>query len=357
MTSDMRLVPESRIDNRLCEDCGFIWNEGGPRGQTEAFYRQSYQLRMHTAQAQNINFSSAGVKPMARAVAEFLVEQGAAGPSGSLLEAGAGKGEFLAQFLEMRPDWTSTAFEPSSACDTLRARLPQTTVYRGGYQDMAIEAQFDVVASLAVVEHVEDPLGFIVWLRDRIAQGGHLLLTFPDFALNPNDVFCVDHLSKLSMPQLQMMAARAGLKLVASRHVGIALLVLLRAVDPVEAVTSVHAAADAIASQNEQIAAQMVATVAEARNAAAAAGERLGVFGLGMAGLVAPIIAGFDRADITAYIDENPTMHGQKIGEVPVVDLPGISALDIRHVALSVSPIYREQVTAKLLNYGAKVYV
>ena len=41
---------------------------------------------------------------------------------------------------------------------------------------------------------------------------------------------------------------------------------------------------------------------------------------------------------------------------ISVVDLPEITALDIKHVALSVSPIYREQVTAKLKPYGVTVY-
>lgn len=50
-------------------------------------------------------------------------------------------------------------------------------------------------------------------------------------------------------------------------------------------------------------------------------------------------------------------MHGLKLGEVPVVDLPEIVALSICHLALSVSPIYRKQVTAKLWAYGVTVYV
>lgn len=356
ITSDMSFVPESRIDNRLCNACGFIWNEGGPRGQTDEFYARSYQLRMHTNNAQNINFSATGTKPMAQAVAEFLVEQGALGESGTILEAGAGKGEFLLQFMAVRPNWTSTAFEPSTAVENLRERLPQTTVHHGGYQQMAQGQQFDVVASLAVIEHVENSYEFMDWLRGQMTDKGHLLLTFPDFARNPNDVFCVDHLSKIAMPQLLMMAAKAGLELVAHTHVGIAMLALLRKTEPAAAQASVASEALAIALRNEALAAEMVAAVTAARNAAATSGEKFAIFGLGMAGLVAPVLSHFARADITAYIDENPTMHGLKLGDVPVVDLADITALGIRHVALSVSPIYREQVTAKLEPFGVKIY-
>jgi 2-polyprenyl-3-methyl-5-hydroxy-6-metoxy-1,4-benzoquinol methylase len=278
------------------------------------------------------------------------------GIHGTILEAGAGKGEFLLQFLDMRPQWASTAFEPSTAVENLKERLQQTTVYHGGYQQMSLGRKFDVVASLAVIEHVEDSYGFMEWLRGQMTDSGHLLLTFPDFALNPNDMFCVDHLSKIALPQLLMMAAKAGLELVAHGHVGIAMLALLRKAKPTGSQVSVKTQALKIAQHNEKLSNQMVAGVTSAHAAASASGERFAIFGLGMAGLVAPVFSRFERSEITAYIDENPTMHGLKFGNVSVVDLPQITALGIKHVALSVSPIYREQVMAKLRPYGVKVY-
>lgn len=357
ITSDMRIVPDSSIANRLCEACGFIFNAGGPRGNTEEFYGKSYQLRMHSDNAQNINFSGHGAVPMARAVADFLIEQIAGAETGSILEAGAGKGEFLVQFLHSVPRWRSIAFEPSTAAARLAERLPDTHVIHGGYQDVAIDELFDIVASVAVIEHVEQPYEFMLWLRQRMKPQGKMLLTFPDFARNPNDLFCVDHLSKVSEPQLRMMARRAGLSVIATQHVGIALLVALAWAEPETAFEPVVAAAEEILARNISLAEGMVSAVGAARAAAAAAGAPFAVFGLGMAGLVAPVLQGFPRAEIAAYIDENPTMQGLTIGESPVVGLDEIGPRGIRHIALSVSPIYREQVTEKLQARGVTVYV
>lgn len=357
ITSDLRIVPGSSIANRLCEACGFIFNAGGPRGNTDEFYGKSYQLRMHSDNAQNINFSGHGAVPMARAVADFLIEQTGGVETGSILEAGAGKGEFLVQFLQSMPSWRSTAFEPSTAAMRLAERLPGTQVVRGGYQHVAIEDLFDVVASVAVIEHVEEPYEFMLWLRRRMKPQGKMLLTFPDFSRNPNDLFCVDHLSKISEPQLRMMARRAGLSVIATRHVGIALLVALAWAKPEAQVEPVIVAAEEILARNITLAQGMVAAVSAARAAAAAVGEPFAVFGLGMAGMVAPVLQGFPRAEITAYVDENPTMQGLTIGESPVIGLDEIGPRGIRHIALSVSPIYRDQVTEKLRARGVTVHV
>lgn len=357
ITSDLRLVSSSHIDNRICEDCGFVWNEGGPRGRTDAFYRDSYQLRMHAPNAQNINFSGAGARPMARAIADFLVADPRVGASGSILEAGAGKGEFLTQFLGLRPSWSSFAFEPSSAFETLTARLPGTRVLRGGYEDVEIDGQFDIVASLAVIEHVEDPLSFMRWLRDRVAPGGILLLTCPDFALNPNDLLCVDHLSKFTLPQLEMVARRAGLAVVRLTHVGIAMVVVLQQVLPSDAVAGVRDFTSSVVRGNEAKAQAMIACIGRAQRAATRDGTRMAIFGLGMTGLFAPMVEGFPRSEIAAYIDENPTMHGQRIEGVPIVDLHEIPGLGIGHVALSVSPIYQDQVIDKLGPFGVTIHV
>jgi FlaA1/EpsC-like NDP-sugar epimerase len=220
-----------------------------------------------------------------------------------------------------------------------------------------IDGQFDIVASLAVIEHVEDPLSFMRWLRDRVAPGGILLLTCPDFALNPNDLLCVDHLSKFTLPQLEMVARRAGLAVVRLTHVGIAMVVVLQQVLPSDAVAGVRDFTSSVVRGNEAKAQAMIACIGRAQRAATRDGTRMAIFGLGMTGLFAPMVEGFPRSEIAAYIDENPTMHGQRIEGVPIVDLHEIPGLGIGHVALSVSPIYQDQVIDKLGPFGVTIHV
>lgn len=357
VTSDMSLVARSSVANRVCVSCGLIFNAGGPRGRTKEFYEQSYRLRMHTERSQNINFSTAGAKPMAEAVSDFLAEHGRPGPKGRLLEAGAGKGEFLVRFRDRHPTWDLTAFEPSTAVESLATRVPSAAVHHGAYQEVSVGEGYDVVASLSVIEHVEQPLDFLCWLRDRMAPSGRMLITCPDFARNPNDIFCVDHLSKLTGPYVRAMAHTAGLEVVASKHVGIALLVLLRhrAAEAAAPALDIEDAAK-LALSNAEIARSMIERIGEARRVAAEKGEKFAIFGLGSSGLIAPTLLQFDRSEITAYIDENETMQGTSVGPSPVLGLEGIERLAIRHIALSTSPIYREQICSKLQRYAVSVY-
>jgi len=85
--------------------------------------------------------------------------------------------------------------------------------------------------------------------------------------------------------------------------------------------------------------------------------ERFGFFGLGISGLFAPFFLGFDRSELRAYIDENPTMQGTFIEKTPVLGLEAIERLDIRHLALAISPIYVEQVERKLGRFNVTSYV
>jgi len=357
ITSDLQIVSDSSISNMLCERCGFLFNNGGPRGTTESFYKNAYRLRMQSDGAKNVNFSSQGVVPMARAVAEFLTASTTLRRAGTLLEAGAGKGEFLSEFLIRCPEWTTVAFEPSDAAIKLAKRFPNTRVYREDFQNIVIDDKFNVVAALAVIEHVERPVEFLCWLRDRLASDGYLLITFPDFKRNPNDIFCVDHLSKITLAHMKMMADKAGLEIVATQHIGIALLVICRHASATSTFKSVFIEARAVYFENERLAMSMIAAVKSARDAAKRSGENFAIFGLGMAGLIGPVLNGFDRCEIAAFIDENYTMQGLKIGDTSVVGLQEIDKLELKHIAVSASPIYRGQILKKLSGFDTTVYV
>jgi SAM-dependent methyltransferase len=286
----------------------------------------------------------------------FSVEVTGGRESGSILEAGAGKGESLLQFLNLKSAWRSVALEPSSAAARLKELLPGTKVIHSGYQEARIEGEFDVILSAAVIEHVERPLEFMRWLGQRVNGRGHLVLTFPDFCRNPNDLFCVDHSSKIARPQLEMMARCAGLTVVATKHVGIAMFAALRRAGAEDGINPVLGPARELIARNTALAESMVDSVANANRTAKERNEAFAVFGLGMSGLIAPVLRNFPRADIGAYIDENPTMQGLTIGGSPVIGLREIASRGIRHVALSVSPIYRAQVLEKLRPYGVSVY-
>jgi ubiquinone/menaquinone biosynthesis C-methylase UbiE len=276
---------------------------------------------------------------------------------GSILEVGAGKGDFLGHFVQQSGDWRATAFEPSAAFSVLKERFPAASIMRCDYKDFEVGSEnFDLLVALGVLEHVEDPLDMLRWAHKCLRDGGLFYIRVPNFARNPNDLFCADHLSKLTIHTLTAMARAAGFDLVASKEAGVPIFVLLRKNDHPKQLTNVAADNQSIVDQNVLVAKNAMEAISQSHEAAKAGGEPFAIFGLGSSGLFAPFYFGFDVTEISAYLDENRSTWGSGIHGRLVGGLDKIKELGIRHVALAISPVYFDQVRAKLAPYEVQVY-
>ncbi|MBI3447049.1 MAG: methyltransferase domain-containing protein [Magnetospirillum sp.] len=109
-------------------------------------------------------------------VAEILARAG-----DSVLDVGCGTGSQLTlplarafaakRFLGIDSDAASLA-EAQAGCPA-NARF-------GGDDLVGEDDRFDIVIASEVLEHVEDPAGFLAWLAGRLASGGRLILTVPN---------------------------------------------------------------------------------------------------------------------------------------------------------------------------------
>jgi 2-polyprenyl-3-methyl-5-hydroxy-6-metoxy-1,4-benzoquinol methylase len=357
VTSDMNVLPDATIDNRICESCGFIFNAGGTRDVSSEFYSRSYRLRMHTPAAKSMTFSGGRPAPFAVALLDFFLGSDELGAARTFLEIGAGKGDFLSAFSLRFPHIALTAIEPSASVEILAARVRSAVIHQGPYHTFdPAGGRFDVIAALGVLEHVEAPLTMLKWARARLTAEGALLISVPDFLVNPNDLFCIDHLSKITPLSLEMLASRSGFDVVKMTRIGIARAAILRPNKGPS--TSRSALGDTVAAveRNEALAKRNIEAVLSARARARQEDVAFGVFGLGASGIFAPLYAGFPHEEIEAYIDENPTMHGALIAGRPVIGLDELARAGIRHVSLAVSPIYRESICEKLSRHQVIVH-
>ena len=359
ITSDYAVLGASALANRCCRRCGLVFNARGTRGDTKAFYRDSYSLMLRKESSAIQSFT--GPQPMSQAEKSLrvLLQMSALPDRGRVLEIGAGKGEFLGHFLRERPSWSVVALEPSAAVDALRAVVKNGEARRGAYLDYAAEpASFDLVVALGVLEHVENPLDLTAWAWAALKLGGIFFVRVPNFARNPNDLFCADHLSKLTLPTLRSLAKASGFNVVGELEEGVPVFIALRKSAEASSPMPLTAYEEniAVSRTNVAVAEAGVTAVLDARTAAQARGERFAVFGLGASGLFAPFYAGFPASDIAAYIDENKTIWGTEVHGRPVGGLDLINELAIRHVALAVSPVYIPKIREKLTPFGVSVY-
>jgi 2-polyprenyl-3-methyl-5-hydroxy-6-metoxy-1,4-benzoquinol methylase len=85
---------------------------------------------------------------------------------GSVLDVGCGRGDFLRYVLRKRPDVRLTGIDYSSNQDDTIHFL------KGDVLTLDIRDRFDVVVSLAVIEHVPDCVTFTHRLRELVKPGG-----------------------------------------------------------------------------------------------------------------------------------------------------------------------------------------
>ena len=140
----------------------------------------------------------------------------------TLLDVGCGSGLLL--HVAMHKGWEGTGIEPSPQA---RARAAERGVYVQSSMD-GMKAQFDAAAMILVLEHVLDPLAMLRAIRERLVDGGSLIV------LTPNDFnplqevarkvhglpawWCVKpHISYFSVESLRVLMMKAGFEIVDTR--------------------------------------------------------------------------------------------------------------------------------------------
>jgi SAM-dependent methyltransferase len=100
----------------------------------------------------------------------------------SILEVGAGTGSVTMLLTDYG---RVTALEPhAGALEACRRVAPEATMIEGGVDDLGslpgpTPAAFDVVGAFDVIEHLEDDIGALEAMRERVAPEGRLVITVP----------------------------------------------------------------------------------------------------------------------------------------------------------------------------------
>lgn len=122
-------------------------------------YRDNYFHKDHKQWFEHPNFK------LFERIAETI-------PKGaSVLDAGCGRGDFLRHLRKIRPDLTLTGVDLSANKDEDGIRY-----YQDDLLTMRIDERFDVIVSLAVIEHVTDVRKFIERLRQFAKPGGAVVI-------------------------------------------------------------------------------------------------------------------------------------------------------------------------------------
>jgi 2-polyprenyl-3-methyl-5-hydroxy-6-metoxy-1,4-benzoquinol methylase len=203
---DQRTFEGRMVENRICKVCGFVYQS--PRmtvAETNDFYaveyRKLYQgssdptpkdLAVQEQRAESLTaFTRKHVKQVAR-----------------LLDVGCSAG-LLMQAFNHTFGCNPVGIEPGDAYREVANRTGFKTYASLKEMHSAGEARFDLISMAHVLEHIPDPLGYLVGLREQhLTPDGCLLLEVPNLYMH--DSFEVAHLSSFSANSLSRMLAKAG---------------------------------------------------------------------------------------------------------------------------------------------------
>jgi 2-polyprenyl-3-methyl-5-hydroxy-6-metoxy-1,4-benzoquinol methylase len=153
----------------LCSDCGLVFDN--PRPSEEAIAAHYNQESQYDGWLEQLD-------DRARLWARRIRKMRRHRKPGSLLDVGAGIGQFLSQ---ARTEYSPVlGTEISSTAIELAGRLYGVDVLNGDIEGLQISQQFDNVTAFHVLEHVHWPSEFLRCCHKLLSPGGRLFLAVPN---------------------------------------------------------------------------------------------------------------------------------------------------------------------------------
>jgi SAM-dependent methyltransferase len=208
MRSDQVVVTRDLVKDR-CLVCGLVRSRDMPDAdELLAYYGEDYTV----AAADYMFYAPEGPRPRSAVLCAWLSEAfGVYRWRGSkrCLEVGAGAGALLEQFARRFPDLQPEGLELGPEAHEAQRR--GLNVRRAPVGETP-EGIYDLIYSVAVVEHVPSPTQFLTDLRRRLRPGGLLYLCQPTQDVCSYDVFFVDHLHHFGTEHLRAYARKCGFR-------------------------------------------------------------------------------------------------------------------------------------------------
>ena len=205
MLSDGRSVPVP-LEKKHCGVCGLIQHSSPPsQAAIEAIFSIDYAL--HTRLVDN-----AFEKQRQTLYADWILDLLDTSTIDSIFEIGAGTGLLMAELRRRAPQLRLRGVEPVvSAVSEAAADLD---IEVGLLRDIdTASLKVDVVLSVNDIEHVHDPIGFLVQSRAALSEGGRIVVICPDGDHPSTEMLIYDHIHSFTLRSFEKIVQRAGLKI------------------------------------------------------------------------------------------------------------------------------------------------
>jgi SAM-dependent methyltransferase len=206
---DRRSFHGQMVSNRICVGCGLVFQS--PRmsaAELDAFYEEEYR-RLYQGSAGPDGKDLAVQSGRAEALLVFAQE--GMKPVSRCLDIGCSAGLLLEAF-QKAYGCLALGIEPGQAYREY-AREKGFEVYPSLAElRAAVKERFELVSMAHVLEHLPDPVGYLVGLRENLLKpDGRLLVEVPNLYAHPS--FELAHLVSYSPHTLGQVLQRAGFEI------------------------------------------------------------------------------------------------------------------------------------------------
>lgn len=190
-----------------CENCGLL--QCPETSSVLQFYKALQDTEYEKGRAERYLQAAVLVKIALRAVGQSGIHKL------KLLDVGAGSGVLVEA--ASHAGFNAIGIEPSAWLADV-GKKHGLNIIEGVLPNSAVGTAFDLVTVVDVIEHVTDPLGLLISVRDMLRPGGKCLIVTPDVSSIIAKLFGfkwwhyrIAHISYFNRRNLSLLAERAGL--------------------------------------------------------------------------------------------------------------------------------------------------
>lgn len=214
MMSDRRIVSQNLLKVE-CLRCGLVRNLElfTDKQETNSYYEQDYSVSSDPEHFFYTNNKAIGRSDV---IANWITESMGLwrwNNAKYILEIGAGSGLLLEKFAEIFPSKLFMGIEPSKKAVEIGIEK-SLNIKQGLLEDVIndVNQQFDIVYSIATIEHTISPKLFLLNIHKLLKKDGYLFLVQPIQDIISYDIFFIDHLYHFSTAHLRQYALACGFK-------------------------------------------------------------------------------------------------------------------------------------------------
>lgn len=210
VTSDCNLT-KLRPKHQICLDCGLVHKQISDdliRGTTDLY--NDYRIYDQGDNEEQRLFDANGKSKTRTAVLfENLSNHIQLKQNGNLAEIGCGYGKFLTLFNSHFPNWNLFGYDLGEQYNEKVSKIPNTKYFLKNFEEE--DRKFDFIVGIHVLEHLQNPLAFLLHCRESLTKDGKIFIQIPNVNTSTFDLIIADHICHFSYDNILFLADKANL--------------------------------------------------------------------------------------------------------------------------------------------------